>query len=328
MAIDCDIEPQLHIPHISQPYDDQKLMENFQAIQRWADRLHINCEGCDCEPEEGWTLTLGDNDSTYLDSYEYTFDTDATFSDLRLIGELTDLTSATVALLVNGVEEYSTVVEGSFDVTVDPGFTVAPGDTFKYVVTPFTDYAANYFSITHIQATGYVPSAGSGGGTDYDLHCDINADGVTLQSDQPATVSGPDTPLPESFLFDFDFGTPVDITFDDPAPPLTVHLHQDGNTAIGTFDLGGLSISGTQTGPLPLRLSVGILEDSYLDTPGPGPWTVNLTNTSPGVAIPEDGQEFPIDVLGPAVQLAHFVSLVATFSGAHSNDTMEWANIG
>lgn len=39
----CPIVPTLHIPLRSPPYDDTKHMQNYLAIQRWADRIFADC---------------------------------------------------------------------------------------------------------------------------------------------------------------------------------------------------------------------------------------------------------------------------------------------
>ena len=131
MAIDCSVGPPLHIPHISKPYDDQKLMENFQAIQRWADRLRVLCEGCDCED---WTLTIGDSAGSSNFSEEYPIDIDTSLSQISVTADLSGATTADLSIRLDGVEVLSIALDltNQTDQIYPAVWTYAPGQTYSY----------------------------------------------------------------------------------------------------------------------------------------------------------------------------------------------------
>lgn len=155
MAIDCDIEPQLHIPHISVPYNDQKLMENFQAIQRWADRLHINCEGCDCETGD-WTITPDAPRSETGITSSYIFDGDYSLLTVHVAGEVTSGT-ANFSVYKNGSPIVTEPLSGTFDndITVDATFT--SGDEIYFAWDLLLNESTLLFDGYH--QTGHHPIA-------------------------------------------------------------------------------------------------------------------------------------------------------------------------
>lgn len=201
MAIVCAPSPPLHIPHQSSPYNDQKLMENFQAIQRWADRLTITCTGCDCDDLGVWNITPDNITEIGATTTSYTFDIDATLGEITVEGIATEAPPMNFIVNRNGSAISTHVLPdngGAFTETYTINQLYNSGDdiTFTFEVIPSEASA----QITMLEAVGFIPwtipgAIGSGNEYIVDLITENGPDvSTTLDTDQ-ASPSGTDADL-------------------------------------------------------------------------------------------------------------------------------------
>lgn len=201
MAIDCTLEPQLHIPHISQPYNDQKLMENFQAIQRWADRLTIHCEGCDCDDFGVWVITPENTTETNASTSSYFFDVDATLGDITVEGIATNAPPMNFIVNKNGTPISTHALPdngGSFSVTYTVNTAFLTGDEINFTFEIIPSEASA--QVTSLEAVGFIPwtiptAIGSGNEYSVDLITEDGPDVSTTLDTDHAAPPGTDTDL-------------------------------------------------------------------------------------------------------------------------------------
>lgn len=265
MAIDCDLGPPLHIPHLSKPYDDQKLMENFQSIQRWADRLHVECAGCDCSPTGDWTITP-DTFTTGATSSIYEFDSDFEMVSLSVEGETVAAAGYVhFGIFKNGVEAYLATLPttaGPWSETFSPNISFVAGDQVFFVFSAGLD-PEDSIAFTSWQANGKWPGLSDPGdpiGSGFEYTMDALArnaaigGGIDLDT-QSDSGPGSDSPIAAEDRPVFGITTAWTPGTSQAYLYLTGQTTNGGVTS-GTYELTELILTVEKTGPTPMDIVI------------------------------------------------------------------------
>lgn len=198
MAINCNVGPPLHIPHISKPYDDQNLMENFQAIQRWADRLGIQCEGCDCGGTGEWVITAGEwvGPTGNTTDPPFNFDIGSELLSAQIVGEASDSPGLIFTIYKNGTPIHEELIssDGPFDITFDVNENYEIGDEITYSINA----SLATLSFTGLDISGVIPGMDGdpiGIGNDYKIGLFTQTLGLVPLADHELTFDGFDVPI-------------------------------------------------------------------------------------------------------------------------------------
>lgn len=266
-----------------------------------------------------WSITLGDNDSTWTMSNSYVFDSSAESTDVHLVGSLDGYDSATIRVFQNGMQIASAVVSGSFDTTVAVGASWVASDELSYTIDPVVDYTGDYLEVDSFDITGGYPDSSPGGGAGYTLRASFQANGAEFDSD---TSSGGD-PGPSTFTFTTTGAPPLRIG--DPAPDLGVALAFTVWGAGDNFNVTGISVSGTRFGSKSVSVQFGTGDDvQTIDVPAGG-FSYTSAPSTPQVVDPGSlGALYQIHLFPTTPPTVHMESIVMNLAGTHAAGTMSW----
>lgn len=266
-----------------------------------------------------WSITLGDNDSTWTMSNSYVFDSPAESTEVRMVGSLDGYDSATLRVFKNGIQVASTVVSGSFDAVVGVASSWAAADELSYTLDPVVDYTGDYLEIDSFDITGGYPDSSPGGGAGYTLRASFQENGLEFDSD---TSSGGD-PGPNTFTFTTTGAAPIRIG--DPAPDLGVSLTFTVWGAGDNFNVTGISISGTRVGSEGVSVQFGTGDDvQTIDVPAGG-FSYTSAPSTPTVVDPGSlGALFQVHLFPTTPPTIHIESIVMSLTGTHAAGSLVW----
>jgi hypothetical protein len=266
---------------------------------------------------EGWTLSLGQNDGVAVDSELYAVPVDATLTSLTVTGECGNYTSITLQVNKDGTPEGDPIdipVDGEeFSITVTPGIAFTSGDEISYTLIPIVDWDANTVSDVNFEIAGHVPDTLVPGGSA--AHMDVSWQYAGSPVGTPFSDTYPDPGVQNPFT-----AAPTAPTLKINETALVATLTGGVGVVPSDWGLDDVTAEGTLDGPLLIDVLVW---DEWREV---GP--TSFSETVPGIGVvTDDDQALNIEMqlrLRPSMTSYLITTVVATFSGDSTDDTLNW----